>query len=374
VESPFDPGTFNDAVKNFQAVFTKNPELYRFGQFYLTEQVTQSLVAAIAADFQTDVCLLLANRGKSLVEGISKQLNDPSSSTDDLAAIGKLLADPAQTGGCDLSQYWNLYFQPGSPTASDQSAAQSLFDSVWKRPAIDGNPFIGTPTYRLLVAVHKLEQLGCYAVATGLANKFLSAKNARPIPASVRISKGLTGNACVVTSGLATTARNLQIENVLYPNGSDLTATVSMMQKVTDAGGVLRCGVVSGVRDDNSPRPLKPCGVKYPQGYTPEPEHYILVFAHGVVSDLSAFLFWDPDAGRSRYAFANLNWGPGFGCLFSNAGRLSTAVNNSDLTSINTLRPPFEGSRFQGDHLNPPPVEGNRRHRYQVYSVASLPA
>jgi hypothetical protein len=91
------------------------------------------------------------------------------------------------------------------------------------------------------------------------------------------------------------------------------------------------------------------------------PEHFVLAFAHDVVDGKDAFLFWDPDAQRSQ--ITSTNWGPGFGCLFSTAGRLSTAVDDADLTNI--VNDPK--SDKDGDHLS-----DQRRHRYQVYWVKTL--
>jgi len=119
---------------------------------------------------------------------------------------------------------------------------------------------------------------------------------------------------------------------------------------VIDTGGLIQCGVMSGVRQDND--------------LFKKPEHYVLVFDYCQIEGKDAFMFWDPDAGRSNITSAQ--WGPGFGCLFHASKRLSTAIDDADLLAIERN----ESEALFGDHTAP---YDRRRHCYQVYWVQTRP-
>jgi hypothetical protein len=120
------------------------------------------------------------------------------------------------------------------------------------------------------------------------------------------------------------------------------------MRAALDERGFVHCGVLSGARHERSA--------------FPNPEHHILVFAYDTLDGHDAFLFWDPDSARSN--IKSTSWGPGFGVLFSRAGRLCTGVDDADLADIERTK----GALFEGDHLR-----DDRRHSYQVYSLFTLP-
>jgi hypothetical protein len=152
----------------------------------------------------------------------------------------------------------------------------------------------------------------------------------------------------------------------------------SKIIRVLNAGGIVQCGVLSGVGFPETVKKkyleVKKDGFPANKDYhdieknyikkfkIPRPEHYILIFAYEYIEGVPVFLFWDPDAIVSNW-YSNLNnnaskWGQGFGCLFGLETHFSTAFDEND----------FIGVDPNGNHLLK-----RIRHRYQVYNVGSYP-
>jgi hypothetical protein len=180
-----------------------------------------------------------------------------------------------------------------------------------------------------------------------MAQKLAKKQGTTYIAADKRISMGTIAGA-VITEEPAGPKPALAQQTIKYTNDSVLVKLVGSMRAAIDAGGTVLCGVLSGVRQD--------------QSLFPQPEHYIVVFGYGAINGVDAFVFWDPDALRSN--IASTATGPGFGWLFHLPGRLSTGLDEGDLKAIG--RNP--SSATVGDHLQEP-----RRHCYQVYYVRTMP-
>jgi len=264
---------------------------------------------------------------------------------------------------------WNHYgalsavrqlFPPGPPSSADQAYATRAFNLLWSSTSVAGPPLFA-PTLARAQAAFTLEKDKCFPVARGFANKLLAAWKVASTPKKLVLSAGTIANAYVQEEpNDGSTANSLTKQTLLYRTPAALQQTISGMTAAIDAGATVQCGVLSGVRQDSN--------------LFKEPEHYVLCFAHDTVDGMDAFLFWDPDAAKSR--LSSTTWGPGFGCLFGAGGRLSTAVDDADLQAVNTEA----GATTEGDHLNDlasnKPLDKSsveRRHRYQVYYVQTLP-
>jgi hypothetical protein len=200
-------------------------------------------------------------------------------------------------------------------------------------------PVLSPPSFRKYVAENDLEKGNCFVTASALATKLLKARGAPArIPAASRISDGAIAGAI-----LQAVVGNPQLQNIGYSNPMALTALLPRIKAVLDLDCVVKCGVLSGLRHDMS--------------VFPNPEHYVMLIAHDPIGGQPAFLFWDPDAFAT--VFESAGWGRCFGALLAATARLSTALDDADLNNLNT----------EGEH-----ALHLKRHRYQVYSVQSLPA
>jgi hypothetical protein len=357
----FETKPFDDAVTEFKRILAVNPLLYSSGQFYATSLARASLLADLATSLANDLCLTFLGRSRNrdlvrrLVSKVAPLLSEPYAQ----ALIQRTLTDPSNVGDCVLTSALQL-FQTATPTPAETAGAKRTFDGIWSDARIEDTPYLYTPsgTFSRYIAAKLLDNVQCFQVSQSMANKVLPSRGGSSVPSRDRISQGLIAQACVVDPGQSP-GPDQRPQTVRYLDQASLQATASAMEHVIDSKGLVQCGVLSGVRQDSGG--LQPCGAK-PSSALPQPEHYLLVFAHGELSGKKAFLFWDPDANRSNIAATN--WGPGFGCLFSDSGRLSTAFDNDDLQAVIV----DARSDFEGDHAQDP-----RRHRYQVYYARSLP-
>ena len=327
--SVFNTARFNAAVARFKTQFSSHQTLYLYGQFYVTRRTFDDLIAAATNGLSGFP--LAASTFIPFLRGALSQF--PPSSIN-VAAITQQL-DQMQAIGIDVSALRSL-LTPGSP---DVANAQSDHNKAWSTPDIVPVPVLSPPSFRKYVAAYNLEKSNCFVTAGAFATKLLKARGApAQIPAASRISDGQIAGVKPPQEVVG----NPQLQNIVYTNLAALSTLLMRIKAVLDLDCVLRCGVLSGLRHE--------------QSVFPNPEHFILLIAHDTIGGHPAFLFWDPDAATSDIAAAG--WGQGFGMLIANGARLSTALDDVDLNNLNPT----------GEHVREP-----RRHRYQVYSVQSFP-
>jgi hypothetical protein len=358
--TPISLAVFDDDVARFQSDLAADPHLYDYGQFYITGRTIDGLKALVHSLAQSDAHSTL---DPGLVGRVDQKLEYPlpSDPSDPKNVSSKLkdITDFLEANG--LNGIKTKLFAPGAPNQSDNSNVQRNFHLVWSNPDIpDAPPYIvGEPTYRKMLAAYAFEKDKCFLVGTSMSKKLLSAHKVKSLSPDLKISAcpiaGARINPKVEPYGLPW----LRLQTVSY-NPTELAKIEEGMRKAIDNKGMVLCGVLSGLRQDNN--------------LFKNPEHYVSVFAYGKVEGKDAFLFWDPDANHSD--ISTTKWGPGFGCLFSSAQRLSTGIDDIDLGVIDV-----NGNhllRFSRDNSgNQEPLtkhdQGYMRHRYQVYFVQTLP-
>lgn len=337
---------FKASVDRFKSYF-KGSQIVNYGQFYVTESIRTGIKTVISDTVHSTAGgIFSADGGQRLISALEPYVEGIPFDDVDVSAVNDIL-DQYDQG--DLGVIRQM-FTASAPTAADATAVANAFNVLWTSPSSPGLDAIfvtGSPTLPLGKAAQALEKTKCFPVAQGMAQKLARKQGTSYIAADRRISMGTIAGA-VVTEGPAGTKSAVAQQTINYTNDSVLAKLAGSMRAAIDAGGTVLCGVLSGVRQDKN--------------LFTQPEHYILVFGYGPINGIDAFVFWDPDALRSDISSAATN--PGIGWLFHLPGRLSTALDESDLKAID--RNP--SSATFGDHLQEP-----RRHCYQVYYVRTLP-
>ncbi len=339
------------AVSRFKADFVGNEDLYSFGQFFVTRTLMKGILGTIRAELDGNVSISFTPALADVINTFFATLFDtvPIESIS-LSQVDSFLTFVSQSIGQQSITAIRALFPSGQPTQQDADEVRQAFRSVWDSPGlVAALPFTAAPgTLRMAQAARKFENDRCFDVATNMARKLLKKHKITTLAPNIRLSFG-TIPGVVVKEG--TRSPGSQTQQVLvYSSQSTLDSVAVRMRSVIDAGGIIQCGVLSGVRQDNN--------------LFKQPEHYLLIFAYCSVDGKEAFLFWDPDAARSD--IVSTRWGPGFGCLFHASGRLSTAVDDADLSGIDRA----SASDKFGDHIT---AVDTRRHCYQVYWVQTRP-
>lgn len=321
----FSTPKLDGAVTRFKGYFTGYTELYRFGQFHVTNMCISDLVqaaqAALGPNPLAPSFLSVFRVALSAVPFV------------DMTGINTALMGLA-AAGINVSGIRTLL----GTTAADAINAQADYTTVWSTPTILPIPVRTPATVGKLNAAYNLEKGKCFDTCRSFARKLLKASGGpTALPTTAKISQGIIANASV---GPVAGLPNLQ--NITYGNPAGIAPVISTIKAAIDAKGAVQCGVLSGVKHDMSA--------------FPSPEHYVLVFAYDSIGSDDAFLFWDPDAAVTN--IGTTSWGNGFGVLFAGGGRFSTASSAGDLNAVSST----------GDHTADPD-----RHRYQVYYVQSLP-
>jgi hypothetical protein len=339
---------FDKAVAELKSVFKNKIRLVTEGQFYVTWWAGEQLVGQAENELFETLSLAPLKREhilkliKGLIIGtpVSRispelvQLNlDSLDRNNDLAGVKRL-------------------FETGTPSQVELGVVRAIFEKTWGKSDInEGDYYVGSRgDFKTLRAAFNYDKVQCFKVCRGFANKLLVACRANALPKKLKLSAGLIAQATLI--GKPATSDNAKQEEqqiVNYGAPSQLRDIAKLMREVLDFGGVIQCGVLSGVRLDKNIRN--------------DPEHYILVIAHDVIDGQEAFLFWDPDPSGSDVE--KTLWGPGFGVLFSRAGRLTTAIDDDDLKNLQLAK----SDKNFGDHLTLP----HRRHCYQVFWIQTLP-
>lgn len=350
----FNTPKFNAAVTRFKADFGGHPQLFEYGQFYLTDRQQDDILAVIRSELEGSLALQLLGE-PARTEAIDKamklfahQFSEGASgvSVPKINAIIDLLV-PA-TG--ELSAVRALF----APGPDETKQVQADFKTVWTPDTIgSAPPFLGgTPSLRRMRAAYQLEKDKCFACTRALARKLFKKRGITSIPPKFKIGESQTAGATLVGPPPGT-GPVVPLQTIHYSSAAAIKTTAARMRAALDAGALVQCGVLSGASHDRST--------------FPKPEHFVLVFDHDVVDGKDAFIFWDSDTGVSNIQPAPGGpalWGPGFGCLISADARLSTAFDAGDLTNIDATR----NSINFGQHMTQP-----RRKRYQVYQIQTLP-
>lgn len=344
------------AVNDFKAIFGTYNELYKLGQFYVTNIVIEGILQTIEFELRSGqrLQLVLSLEGAAAVnEQLDRympffrfQMSRTPDAINVDVIVNVVIPNIEQLEGQSFPGIRAL-FPLGNPTQADAAEVLEIFQKVWTRPDLPvARPFI-RPTLTKAIAARRMEKSKCFEVSRQMAKKILASRRIATIDQKLRISMG-TIPGVVVKEGQFDSGPLIRQQIIVYGNQSILKSTVAQMHSAVSAKGLVQCGVLSGVRQDVN--------------LFKQPEHYLLAFASCTVGGLDGFVCWDPDAVASNVA--TTTWSRGFTCLFHTAGRLSTAFDDADLAAINKDQ---TSSQF-GDHL-----ETARRHCYQVYYLQTLP-
>lgn len=333
-----DPALAN-AVTAFRNEFTGHDQLIRYGQFYLTERLTDELLAMIRSTIQSSVAAMLV---PGLVDTAMREFAAAFAAGHPPASTMNRIVD-----SLGLPVELKVMFAPTPGAARD---VQDMYALVWSTPDIgSAPPWLGfQPTLDRIAAANAFEKDKCYPVLRALASKLLRRRGVASLPPSARLSDGAVAGA-TVAGPAAAGANPVPQQTIRHTRPASLAGVYATMRAAIDRRGLVQCGVLSGASHEHSTFPT--------------PEHYVLAFAHGTLAGVPVFLCWDPDAGHSQ--LAETSWGRGFTCLFARAEGLSTAFDAADLAALQFNKAP--GISF-GDHLTHP-----KRHAYQVYYVQTLP-
>lgn len=337
---------FNKAVEDYKNNFGTHKQMFQYGQFYVTSKTIDDIELRIENVLRANTRFTIEPQKLDSALKFFHEKLKPDVRQIQVSVILAMI-DLLEKQG-DMADIRLLF----KPTDADAKRAEVDFNQLWSTPNIPSAPywFGDEPTIGKARAAHKLEKDRCFQVSRSMAKK-LATKHGTTLPSAVVISDGQLAGA-KPQDFVPAAPHDVGQQIIRHDNPGALATAYARMKATIDKGGFVQCGVLSGAR-----------------GPFPEPEHYLLAFAYDVIDGSDAFLFWDPDGARSNIASTSPGagkpgWGPGFGVLFANSKRLSTAVNDTDLTAIDRDK----DSPFFGDHNTE-----TRRHCYQVYYVQSLP-
>ena len=361
----------DDAVSNFKKVVTPSNEtagsltLVNSGQFYWTTQIS----FAIRQQINILRFIPAVDEWQKLLNELD-QAADPTrfdQAAQDREKIKRKVSsirqraqkgDPIAITLLPLLLNIEPLLKPAPmPGKDDLETGKHIYDKLWNLlqkgdqvPSL--TPYQSIPT---LQAIGTWENQACGFTKSQLANRFIrkgGAKKANPDAtrgSSTRVSTSFAKSA--VRDMRPISPDNHRLGDVLIQNG--VAGAVPKMQAALDDGWLLSTRILSGVDyGDGEAAKLfdKQAAVgkapKQPQGSPGEPpkEHFILIIGYDLPNK---FVFWDPDTASSHL------YGGGFGLLFFQGGKLSTAENNADLAV----------------DLNGYDSKG--QHRYQVIELAS---
>jgi hypothetical protein len=349
----------DDAVKKFKDVVTpKNekkgsPTLVESGQFYWTSQIQSAITEYInGLRFIPAV-----PEWGTLLDRCQKTCNkDFGGDAKDIQAIRETIASirkRASQGGLTEATLLPLLLLVEPLLKTAQKSGKDLYYELWyslnqtdKVPNLD--PYRSIPT---LQAIWAWENQACGYTGSMVSQRYLKRKGG----ASKRDKKkqawaNFGSNA---ERDMRPAHNPFRRGDVLSQSG--VSGAIPKMQAALDNGWILQAHVLSGIGvgedgavkayDKQVDRELAggKKATKQPERVSASGEHWISIIGY----DNNEFVFWDPDSSSS-----NRN-GSGFGSLFFQGDKLSTAENDADMTiGIN------------GDHRN-----GN--HRYQVITISS---
>ena len=326
--------SISTAIANFKSTFSTNPKILTSGQFHIRDLVFNEISNAVNADLTAkpdSELQAIWNGMLAVVDGFkSKNL------------INKI------NGRGIAVDYPNIVkvYAP-DPTAT-KAWAQALYKQFWLNDTINVSPNVNPATVARSDAAYDLggidlngrptgEKGACFSSTHALGRKYIKARGLGPIPANLKISQGQI-------AGVKTPLREGVLDRIVYSSPEALKKVVDDIKAALNAGYPVVCGLLSGATHDT---------IEFPK-----PEHFILVFAY----ENNVFAFWDSDVSVSNMTATG--WGPGFGILVATRDTFSTGWDAADLSAVDTDM----HSDTWGDHLHFP-----RRHRYQVYSVQTLP-
>lgn len=355
----FATAQFNQAVTDFKALCGTHTQLFRYGQFYVSRRTLDDLLQQIVSELSANLRFL--GQPDQLANTIAFFKNKLSDAVTDIDVRSILTMINLLEVGGDMAAIRAMFTTPAdlkkarTQSDLDKAHAQADFNAVWSNSDISTAPALsGSPaSFGKARAAADLELGKCAVVLVSLATKLIKKRGGVRLPPTVVMSVLAVAGAIPKQTapgvpGAPGVAAILARETLSYTQPAVLTAAADRMRAALGAHGYVQCGVLSGALHEHS--------------VFPTPEHYVLVFAHGPVDGQEAFLFWDPDAGRSN--ITTTPWGPGFGVLFSRAGRLCTGFDDADLADIERTAK----VTTEGDHLR-----DVRRHSYQVYNLQTLP-
>ncbi|HFJ9279604.1 hypothetical protein AT278_29745 [Bacillus cereus] len=333
----------DSAVQDFKNLFTNHKELYLYGQFYLHNRYFDQLIAEIKIALQGTPYFMF-NPNPNLLDNTLKLIKDflrlPANQlTEQTINDYFKMLDPTGSFTSSLKQI----LLPGPP---DLNAVKQDYAMIWSSSQIgSGLPWL-TSSFRKYLASYNFEKDKCFDTVRSLSRKLLNARGITKIPSNAKISDGAIAQTSLKKS-FKDPGSGVISDVIVYQAPAVFSILLPKIKMAIDAKCVVQCGVLSGVFAPSS---------------FPNPEHYILIFGYDTFDGKDVFLFWDPDAVRSN--IGSTIWGRGFGCLFFQSKRFSTAIDNTDFFNIQI----DAQSDFFGDHLSEP-----RRHRYQAYSLQTRP-
>lgn len=324
-DSPWD--FFDKKVEDFKTLFASSTELVAHGQFAITQSLIDQMVDDVTRELRAARGAPAALRA-ALNDYMNRCTNLDSRTWADAAL--KQIKDAGLEASFPITT--RMLTSENRDKAKEWAATQ--YASVWSSAGMTNIPFGILVTADKIRAMYDKEKDRCSETAKMMGAKAVLAAGTRLTAQNKAIFSGGQIAQARMTSGGS--------RDIVKFEPTSLATTVGKIASAMSSGYMYVFGVLSGVRQDS--------GLPFPN-----PEHYILAFAHWP-SDVPCFLFWDPDAANSNWK--SRPWGTGFGVIYYNAGRLSTAYDQSDFDKVDPW----------GNH-----TEFTERHCYQVYSVSPVP-
>jgi Papain-like cysteine protease AvrRpt2 len=323
--------SISPAIANFKSTFfSANPKILTSGQFHIRDLVYEEVIKAVDADLAARYDSELKNIWDGMIAVVD-------------GVKSKDLINKINSRGMAVD-YPNIVKVYGDDPTATRAWAQDLYKKFWLNDTINTSPSVIPATVKRINASYDLggidfkgkptgEKGACFSSTHALGRKYIKAKGLGSIPANLKISEGQIAGAKPIREG--------NLDRIVYSSPGALKKVVDAIKLALIAGYPVVCGLLSGVRHNMTPITE-----------IPTPEHYVLVFAY----ENNVFAFWDSDPSVSN--IASFGWDPGFGILVATTDTLSTGWDTADLSAVDD----------DGNHSYFP-----KRHRYQVYSVQTLP-
>jgi hypothetical protein len=342
----FTTAQFDQPVASLKKLFETYPDLYTHGQFHITNHILNGILNAAKLELDSNIRLKFAPQAvrEQIMGGLRGSIEHIPVAQLNVPALNALLG-AFEVQGDFAAIHERLNNKP--PGAAEASAVLNAYNHIWSKPTLPTGIPYGILRFDIQTAraAYAFEKDKCFTTCRSFADKVLAKRQVSKLARNLQISNGMIAGA-TFTGKPSVPGPLEEPQTITYKAPAQLESYAQTMRLAINAGAVVQCGVLSGVRG----------------AVNQQPEHYLLAFAHGDVDGQKAFLFWDPDAQRSNLGWTN--WGPGFGVLFSRPGHLCTAVDDSDLSNIDRDK----NSLTFGDHQSE-----KRRHCYQVFYIQTLP-
>lgn len=329
--------SIDEFSKKVNSSVAADPKVTSRGQFYWSELALELIMTDINRAFT--FLNPIPGKVSRLISAIT------ANNTSEINKLMKEIPSDIENSGVSNAPDLIKMFLPTSGVESP--------DTLWAKFQKQGQvPSDFAAKHKNFFAFQELRQIersACFSMAQFVMNRFQKQGGYTDIDSS---KKGKTKPSFSV-GVIASATRNFdwvgsKTKGDIVSYNASLPGTITKIKAAIDDGFTLHARVVSGVNFGTGLSPAIKAG-QIPPAPKPSPisgaaEHSLVIIGFDDASD--KFVFWDPDSSVSRF-----RGDQGFGILFFNNGRFTTAEDDNDLP-VNE----------DGQHSS-----GNKR--YQVLSV-----